>query len=224
MVNPKQKPPSGELHVESVSIDNLIPDADNPRVNSSAIEVVAESIRQFGFLVPLVIDGDGKIVAGHTRYRAALLLNMDTVPCVIASDLTEKQLDAFAVAENRTSDFAFFDLEKLSSFVQDIPPELLAAFDIDALLRDGSSDDDDSKVNAKEPEKRNGLDLAPFEKYQYVMIVCRTEHDYLNLLARLDLEDKQKAYVDGVLKRGSSTGRVIEYPAFLDRIGRSNEG
>jgi len=79
-------------------------------------------------------------------------------------------------------------------------------------------------VNAKEPEKRNGLDLAPFEKYQYVMIVCRTEHDYLNLLARLDLEDKQKAYVDGVLKRGSSTGRVIEYPAFLDRIGRSSEG
>lgn len=221
MAEPKKNPPSGDMSIKMFDLDALTPDPDNPRVNSGAIEQVAESIRLFGFRVPLVVNADGKIIAGHTRYRAALILGMEKVPCVLADDLTPEQQAAFAVAENRTSDFAFFDVEKLSTFVDGIPPELLAAFDIDALLGAGSVDDDEVTALTKDPEKRNGLDLVPFERYQYVMILCRTEHDYLNLLDRLGLEDKQKAYVEGVLKRGSSYGRVIEYPAFLDRISQA---
>jgi len=214
----KNEPDTAQMVVTNVLIEDLVPDAENPRVNMGAVEVVAESIRQFGFRVPLVIDTTNKIIAGHTRYRAAIMLGMKELPCTIASDLTDQQLSAFSVAENRTSDFSFFDVEKLSEFVQDIPPELLVSFDIDSILAGGVDSAEDELASTKAPEKRNGLDLAPFERYQYVMVMCRTEHDYLNLLDRLGLEDKQKAYIDGVLKRGSSYGRVIEYPEFLSRI------
>jgi hypothetical protein len=223
MADPKKHVPSGDMAIKMFDLEALTPDPDNPRVNSGAIAQVAESIRLFGFRVPLVVNADGKIIAGHTRYRAAIMLGMEKVPCVLADDLTTEQQDAFAVAENRTSDFAFFDVEKLSTFVTGIPPELLAAFDIDAVLLTGASSDDPEELSVKDPEKRNGLDLAPFERYQYVMILCRTEHDYLNLLDTLGLEDKQKAYVEGVLKRGSSYGRVIEYPEFVDRISQERK-
>ena len=206
-----------DLDVQSVPTADLIPDPNNPRNNSGAIAAVAESIRQFGFRVPIVISEDKGIIAGHTRYRAALMEGLETVPCVIADDLTEEQQAAFAVAENRTSDFSFFDTEKLADFVKDIPDDMLAAFDVDSVLMPPTAESEDVG-SLKEPEKRQGLDLAPFEKYQYVMIMCRTEHDFLNLTEMLGLEDVQRGYVEGNLKRGSSWGRVIEYPLFLERL------
>lgn len=207
------------LKVTMVSISDIHPNPDNPRHNSSAVPAVAESIRLFGFKVPLVVDSDNMILAGHTRYRAALSLGLKSIPCVVAADLTEEEQAAFSVAENRTSDFATFDLPRLAEIVEDIPEDLIAAFDIDSLLADVENADDETISSEKKPEKRDGLDLAPFEKYQYVMILCRTDFDYSNLLAFLDLEDIQKAYVSGNLKRGASYGRVIEYADFQDKVG-----
>lgn len=203
--------------IRMVSLNDITPNPDNPRVNSSAVASVAESIRLFGFRVPIVLNGDNMILAGHTRYRAAANLQLTEVPCMFADDLSEEEQAAFSIADNRTSDFAFFDLPKLEEQIADISPELLVAFDIDALL-EGQDDDDEGKpAAAGAPEKRKGLDLAPFERYQYVTIICRTEFDYTNLLTRLGLENIQKGYVDGVLKRGASYGRVIEYSDFSDR-------
>lgn len=206
------------MDVQMIDVDDLRPNPDNPRANDGAVSAVAESIRQFGFRVPLIVGKDNLIIAGHTRYRAAILEGMEKVPCVVADDLSEEQQAALTVVENRTSDFSFFDIEKLGEFVEDIPEEMLAAFDVDVLLH-GLDEEEQATSKSKEPEKRQGLDLAPFEKYQYVMILCRTEHDYLNLTQRLGLENLQKRYVEGVLKRGSSYGRVIEYPDFLERMG-----
>lgn len=206
--------------VRMVPIRDLRPNPDNPRVNSAAVAATSESIRLFGFRVPIVIAQDNLILAGHTRYRAALNLGLDEVPCLDASDLSEDEQAAFSVAENRTSDFAFFDLPKLADVVSEIPSDLLAGFNIDVLIgAPGQPDDDLGDPAAKsEPEKRRGLDLAPFEKYQYVTIICRTEFDYINLLDRLGLENVQKGYVEGALKQGASYGRVIEYADFTDRV------
>lgn len=212
---PEREVPATSIRM--VKVSDLRPDPDNPRVNSGAVAYVVESIRQFGFKVPIVIGTDNLIRAGHTRYRAAVQLGLHEVPCIDASDLTEDQQRAFAIAENRTSDFAFFDLPKLGEVMQDIPLDLLAGFDIDALIT--PQDEEDKEQGSKgTPEKRPGLDLAPFERYQYVMILCRTEFDYTNLLTRLGLENTQKRYVDGALKQGASYGRVIEYPDFLDKV------
>jgi hypothetical protein len=206
------------LDVQMLPLADLHPDPRNPRNNTGAIEMIASSIRQFGFKVPLVVNADRLILAGHARYLAAQMLHLTEVPCVLADDLTVEQQRGFSIAENRTSDFSFFDIAKLAEMSTELPEELVADFDLASLL--GSVDDPQLQLVAPAvPEKREGLDLAPFEKYQYVTIVCRNTYDYSNLLDRLGLEDIQARYVGGFLKRGSSTGRVMEYAEFLRRVG-----
>jgi hypothetical protein len=200
-----------------VRLDDLHPDPTNPRNNAGAVEMVAASIRTYGFLVPLVVDGDGKIVAGHTRYLAARMLRLEAVPCVQADHLTPELAREFQIAENRTSDFSFFDLGKLQAIADELSDQFVADFDMDSLLA-GLVDQQPQLPVEQTPEKRDGLDLAPFEKYQYVTIICRNTYDYTNLLERLGLEDVQRRYIGGFLKRGSSTGRVIEYAEFVQRM------
>lgn len=76
-------------------IKTLIPYKKNPRKNDNAVDSVAESIKQFGFKVPVVINNKGIIVCGHTRYRAAKKLGIDEIPCIVADDLTEEQITAY---------------------------------------------------------------------------------------------------------------------------------
>ena len=89
------------MEIVSRSIDSIKPYEKNPRKNDDAVKYVAQSIKQFGFKVPIVIDSDGIIVAGHTRYKAAKKLKMDEVPCIVADDLTEEQVKAFRLADNK---------------------------------------------------------------------------------------------------------------------------
>lgn len=85
----------------------------NPRKNDQAVDAVAASIREFGFKVPIIIDKDGVIVAGHTRLKAAKKLGLDTVPCIIADDLTPEQIQAFRLADNKTAELAEWDPDLL---------------------------------------------------------------------------------------------------------------
>ena len=100
------------------SVKDLKAYENNPRNNDNAVEAVANSIREFGFKVPVIIDGDGVIVAGHTRVRAAEMLGLKTIPCVIADDLTPEQIKAFRIADNKTAELAAWDMEKLEQELQ----------------------------------------------------------------------------------------------------------
>ena len=104
------------MNIIEKRVKDLKPYEKNPRLNDDAVKYVAESIRNFGFKVPIVIDKDNNIVCGHTRWKACKKLKIDTVPCVVADDLTEEQIKAFRVADNKTSeksgwDFALLDTE-----------------------------------------------------------------------------------------------------------------
>lgn len=88
---------------------------NNPRNNDAAVDAVAKSIQDFGFKVPIVIDRNNVIVAGHTRLKAAKKLGLETVPCIIADDLTEEQIKAFRLADNKTAELAEWDFEKLET-------------------------------------------------------------------------------------------------------------
>ena len=99
--------------VEELSIESVRPYEKNPRKNDKAVDGVAESIKQFGFKQPIVIDKNGVIVAGHTRYKAALKLGFDTVPCVRADDLTQKQIKAYRILDNKLNELASWDFEML---------------------------------------------------------------------------------------------------------------
>ena len=101
--------------IKDLKIESLKEYKNNPRHNDDAVAAVAESIREFGFKVPIVVDRNNVIVAGHTRLKAARLLGMETVPCVVADDLTEDQVKAFRLADNKTAELAEWDMEKLEA-------------------------------------------------------------------------------------------------------------
>ncbi len=91
---------------------------NNPRNNDNAVAAVAASIKEFGFKVPIVVDTAGVIIAGHTRARAAEMLGLSSVPCIVADDLTEDQIRAFRLADNKTAELAGWDFEKLDEELQ----------------------------------------------------------------------------------------------------------
>lgn len=115
---------NGKMNIVYKRLDEIVPYENNPRKNDDAVLYVSNSIQEFGFKVPIVIDGDGVIVAGHTRYKAAKKLSMDVVPCIIADDLTPSQIKAFRLADNKTAEFAEWDITLLDD-------ELGSIFDID---------------------------------------------------------------------------------------------
>lgn len=101
------------MDIKMVKIDDIVPYENNPRHNADAIEPVKESIRQFGFRVPMILDKENVIVAGHTRYEAAKALGMTEVPVIYADDLSEEQVRKFRLVDNKTAEFAEWDIEKL---------------------------------------------------------------------------------------------------------------
>jgi DNA modification methylase len=109
--------------VEMRPVDSVRPYPGNPRRNDHAVEVVAKSVREFGFRQPIVVDADGVIVVGHTRYKAALKLGLSEVPAHVALDLTPAQAKAYRLADNRTASIAEWDDDKLVA-------ELLALRDV----------------------------------------------------------------------------------------------
>lgn len=129
---------------------------NNPRKNDNAVEVVANSIREFGFKVPIVIDSNDVIVCGHTRLKAAIQLGMETVPCIIANDLTDEQIRAFRLADNKTNELAEWDFEKLALELERIEDIDMSDFSFVEGSDLDINDDDflrDSQIKEKEPKK-----------------------------------------------------------------------
>ena len=100
------------MKIVELPLDELRPYDNNPRQNDEAVPFVAESLREFGWQQPIVIDRDNIIVAGHTRYKAALRLGMKTAPCKYADELTEDEVAAYRLADNKTAELATWDDDK----------------------------------------------------------------------------------------------------------------
>lgn len=97
------------MNIIDAKISDLKPYEKNPRFNDDAVPAVANSIKEFGFKVPIVVDKNNVIVAGHTRYKAAQKLKLETVPVIVADDLTEEQIKAFRLADNKVGEIATWD-------------------------------------------------------------------------------------------------------------------
>ena len=120
------------MQIHDVSISLLREYDNNPRNNDGAVDAVAESIKQFGFKVPIIVDNDYVIVAGHTRLKAARLLGLDKVPCIVADDLTPEQIKAFRLADNKVGELAGWEIEKLGKELSEIDMDM-SAFGFDAV-------------------------------------------------------------------------------------------
>lgn len=122
-----------KLKVQYWPIDKVRPYPNNPRNNDDAVEYVANSIREFSFQQPLVVDTDGTIIAGHTRLKAAKLLGMDTVPVVVADNLTPAQVNAYRLADNKVAEAATWDMEALAVELEGLEVDFdMTMFDFDA--------------------------------------------------------------------------------------------
>ena len=140
------------MNVQEIKLKDIKPYGKTPRKNDDAVPYVAESIKQFGFKVPIVIDKNNVIVAGHTRYKAAKKLGFKSVPCIIADDLTDEQIKAFRLADNKVSEKAEWDLDLLDSEIEEI-------FDID--MTDFGFELESEELEAEEDEYQGTVPEDP---------------------------------------------------------------
>lgn len=108
------------MEVKTVSIDSIKPYKNNPRDNEAGVDAVANSIKEFGWQQPIVVDKDNVIIVGHTRYKAAKKLGMDKVPVVVASNLSDEQVRAYRLADNKTGELTDWDVDLLDDELDDI--------------------------------------------------------------------------------------------------------
>ena len=120
-----------EIKVTMRKLAELVPYENNPRDNSKAVNAVAESIKEFGFKNPIIVDKNGCIVAGHTRLKAAEKLGLDEVPVIVADDLSDEQVKAFRLADNKTAELAEWNFDLLETELAGISEIDMSAFGFD---------------------------------------------------------------------------------------------
>lgn len=161
------------MKIVEKKISEIIPYGNNPRKNDEAVEYVARSIKEFGFKVPVVIDKENVIVAGHTRAKAAKQLGMETVPCIIANDLTEEQIRAFRLADNKTAEFSEWDINRLDielNEIYDIDMERFGFKELDDMLT--ICDDEETAISIEHTVKIDKIKIAITQK-EYDALIKR---------------------------------------------------
>lgn len=155
------------MEIKLIDTAQIKPYENNPRLNDQAVDAVAESLRQFGFRQPIVVDEDMTIICGHTRWRAAKKLGLSTVPVHVAKDLTPEQVKAYRIADNQTATLADWDEALLSQEIQQLrdmdfdikslgfDDEELAKY-LDGNLQEGLTDPDDIPLPPDEAVTRPG--------------------------------------------------------------------
>ena len=146
------------MQIEMKKLSEITPYEKNPRKNDDAVKYVQKSIEEFGFKVPIVIDKDGIIVAGHTRYKAAKKLKLKEVPCITADDLSPEQVKAFRLADNKVGEMAEWDFDLLDEEMAGIlnidMEDFGFAFDIEEI--DEIVEDEFDESIPEEPVTKQG--------------------------------------------------------------------
>ena len=173
-----------KLEIIYKKINEIIPYKNNPRKNDDAVEDVANSIKEFGFKVPIVIDKNNEIVAGHTRYKASKKLGLEEVPCIIADDLSEEQIKAFRLADNKVSEKAEWDIdllnEELGSF--DTIDMSDFGFDIDLDLNEEQEIIEDEVPEVPEEPKAKVGDIYQLGNHRLMCGDSTSEEDVAKLM------------------------------------------
>lgn len=160
------------MQIENIDIKQLKPYQNNPRKNDKAIDKVAESIKLFGFRIPVILDKNDVIICGHTRIKAAEKLGIKIIPCIYADDLTDEQIKAFRLIDNKTSEYAQWDFEKLDLEIKENNLfDFLDGFNLDF---------DMGKLSFDELEK--GIELK--EKYE-VIVNCNNSAEQEQIFYKL---------------------------------------
>ena len=174
------------MNILNIDIDKIIPYINNPRNNENAIDKVASSIKEFGFKVPIVIDKNNVVITGHTRLLASKKLGLKEVPCVVANDLSEAQIKAFRIADNKVSEYSKWDKDLLR-----IELEGLEEMDFD-------------------------LDLVNIDYSDFDLEIDCIEDDFVEIKEREDLSDKVNSAYEIIIECDNEEEQEEMYNRFIE--------
>ena len=149
---------------------DLIPYEKNARKNDKAVKYVAKSIKEFGFKQPIIIDSNNVVVCGHTRLKASEQLDIEEVPCIVADDLTDEQIKAFRLADNKVSEQSEWDLNLLNDELDDILNIDMSDFGFDIFSMDDI--DEVEAYNEEEDEREYFSKTFTFPIEKKKQIIC----------------------------------------------------
>jgi DNA modification methylase len=172
------------INIVYKKIDELKPYKNNPRKNDKAVKAVADSIKEFGFKVPIILDSNMEIIAGHTRLKAAKRLKYKEVPCIIADDLTPDQVRAFRLVDNKVGEFAEWDIDLLNIELSEIELDLTPFdFKIEKTVNDIEEDDFDVEANLPEEPKAKLGDIYKLGNHRLMCGDSTKSEDVQRLMA-----------------------------------------
>lgn len=182
---------------------DLIPYENNPRINDYAVKKVLESIKEYGFTNPILVDKDLVIIAGHTRREAAILAGLEKVPYIIKDDLTPEQVKAYRIADNKLAELSTWDEETLKAELfelqeLDYPLEIMGFTEMD--LKDLFKEKEEPKAKKAKEEKttlpmlRFGSNSVRITEDELVLLSNRY-NEYVELTP-------EEGFISWLLKRG----------------------
>ena len=207
------------MNIINMMIDDLIPYENNPRVNDEAVQYVANSIKEFGFKVPIIVDKNNVIVTGHTRYKACKELGIKNVPVIIADDLNEEQIKAFRLADNKVSEKAEWNFELLQEELEDL--------DIDVSDFGFETIEEQIEKAPMSAEVEFGEVLG--EEHNYIVLYFDNDVDWLQAESLFDIKPvkcgstRKDGKISSKMQR-MGIGRVLKGSDAINKIlGAKNE-
>ena len=213
------------MNIIEKNLKDIKPYEKNPRKNDNAVEYVANSIKEFGFQQPIVIDKDGVIVAGHTRYKASKKLGLEKVPCIIADDLTDEQIKAYRLADNKVSEKSEWDFDLLNNELSEILNINMEMFDFNKLGTGSGENPYTQKINIPQyeitGEKPDILELVDDEKTNNLIEeikksnVTKKEKDFLIQSAQRHLAFNYSKVAEYYAHANEEMQRLMEKSALV---------
>lgn len=199
------------MQIIEMKVADLKPYKNNPRKNEEAVQPVMDSIKAVGFRRPLLIDKDNVIICGHTRLLAAKRLGMETVPCISAADMTEEQVRAYRVIDNKTEEIATWDDDLLQQELDNIQDIDMSLFGFDL------SGDEEAEAEEEDIEPEIPFTEELLEENNYVVLFFDNSIDWLQAQSVLGItQAKALDSKEGFQRVG--TGRVIDGTKFIERL------
>lgn len=198
------------MKVENLKVRAIKPyEANAKKHPPEQVEHIANSIREFGWQQPLVVDRNNVLVIGHGRLLAAKKLGLEEVPCVRADELTDEQIKALRLADNKTNESEWdFDLVALD----------MLDITID-MSQFGFDTDEEIAEKAKKEKVIKEMELKAFEHYDYVVFVFKNQMDWLNVVQNFGLERVNAGYGK---TRKIGLGRVVDGKRLLEKLGHQS--
>lgn len=210
-----------KMNIVYKKVADLVPYENNPRNNDDAVNYVSNSIKEFGFKVPVVVDKDNVVVAGHTRLKACEKLGITEVPCIVADDLTEDQIKAFRIADNKVSEYSTWDEEKLSQELSDIMMDMTEFGD------DLFTDDEEMDVKLDDEEDNHYSKETHVPQYEptgdFVDIMDLVDDEKTNELIREIKESNVSDDEKNFLIKGAYRHLVFNYTKIADYYSNASE-